>query len=103
MLISKKYISFINFIYIVSILFIYVGNRLLVNGVDEEIFYVFHEMFYLPIVFGLPILSVIIIRGYYKMKNKPLKVYLCLALSILICVLFCVKIYYGVFEETLLF
>jgi NADH:ubiquinone oxidoreductase subunit 4 (subunit M) len=73
------------------------------NDIDIIVFFVFFEILYIPMVFGLPILGLIILREYYKTKNKSFKIQLCLSLSILICILFCVKMYYWIFEKTLLF
>ena len=103
MLVKKRYASYINVFYVFCILFIFIGYRLMAYEMDIKIFFVFYEVLYIPIVFGLPILSVFIIKDFFKIKNKSFKVYLSLFLTLFTCVLFVIKMYFLLVEKHLIF
>jgi hypothetical protein len=102
-MIYEKYLTTINLLYILAFLFIFIGNRLIANDTDVEVFFVFWELLYIPIVFGLPILGIILLWHCYRMEHKSFKVYLCMGLAFLAEVLFVAKMYFGIVEEVMIF
>lgn len=76
---------------------------MLKNNIDIKIFFAFYELLYIPVVFGLPILSIIVLFKCLKLKIKSFRVYLCLSLAISTIILFGIKIFFLVSKNILIF
>ncbi len=93
MLLSRKRIKVANIIYLCSYLFIAAGIYLINNNIDVKLFFVFWELLYLPIVFGLPVLSIAILFKIWNLKNKTPGFYICLTFAGLTVAIFAIHLF----------
>lgn len=78
---DKKWVNYTIIIYLFSYVFIGVGTALLNNNIDIKFFFAFYELLYIPIVFGLPILSIVVIFKCLYIKTKSFNIKMFFLLS----------------------
>jgi len=88
---------------IFSIVFITAGSLMRHYAMDSTLYGVFHELLYIPIVFFLPVFRAVFLVFCLMAKKKTFATYLSTGLCIAVYALFALKMYYAVYEQTLLF